>query len=194
MVTIPAPNGTLAPQYNDNEFSVMTYASYLGANTAGATEAWPGSSPQSYMMFDIAALQALYGANFSKVGTRSTYTWDNATGQESINGKNAPDTGVTSAHKIFSTVWTMGAVTTYDLSNFSDNQVDDLRPGHWLTFSHSQLADLNNQAAPGTAQFQGAGQHLQLAALSRQHRTPRSPRSSPASAMTRSSATTSTTS
>ena len=150
-------HGALAPQYNDNEFSVMTYASYLGANTAGATEAWPGSSPQSYMMFDIAALQALYGANFSKVGTRSTYTWDSATGQESINGKNAPDTGVTSAHKIFSTVWTMGAVTTYDLSNFGDNQVDDLRPGHWLTFSHSQLADLNNQAPPGTAQFQAQG-------------------------------------
>ena len=150
-------HGPLAAQYNDNEFSVMTYASYLGANTAGATEAWPGSSPQSYMMFDIAALQALYGANFGKVGTTSTYTWDNTTGQEFINGKNAPDTGVTSAHKIFSTVWTMGAVTTYDLSNFGDNQVDDLRPGHWLTFSHSQLADLNNQASPGTAQFQAQG-------------------------------------
>jgi hypothetical protein len=153
----PSPNGTLAPQYNDNEFSVMTYASYLGANTSGATEAWLGSSPQSYMMFDIAALQALYGANFSKVGSRATYTWDNATGQEFINGRNAPDTGVTSTHKIFSTVWTAGAVTTYDLSNFSDNQVDDLRPGHWLTFSHAQIADLNNQAATGSPQFQAQG-------------------------------------
>ncbi len=150
-------HGALAPQYNDNEFSVMTYASYLGANTAGATEAWVGSSPQSYMMFDIAALQALYGANFSKVGTRVTYTWDNVTGQELIGGQNAPDTGVTSNHKIFSTVWTAGAFTTYDLSNFSDNQVDDLRPGHWLTFSHAQIADLNNQAVPGTPQFQAQG-------------------------------------
>ena len=42
-------------------------------------------------------------------------------------------------------------------SNFVDNQVDDLRPGHWLTFSHSQLADLNNQAPPGTSQFQAQG-------------------------------------
>ncbi len=153
----PSPNGTLAPQYNDNEFSVMTYASYLGANTAGATEASVGSSPQSYMMFDIAALQALYGANFSKVGTNATYTWDNTTGQEFINNRIAPDTGVTATHKIFSTVWTDGAHTTYDLSNFVDNQVDDLRPGHWLTFSHSQLADLNNQAPPGTSQFQAQG-------------------------------------
>ena len=60
---------TLAAQRNDNEFSVMTYASYLGSPTAGASEAIPGSSPQSYMMYDIAALQALYGANFSKAGT-----------------------------------------------------------------------------------------------------------------------------
>jgi hypothetical protein len=150
-------HGALAPQYNDNEFSVMTYASYLGANTSGATVAWAGSSPQSYMMFDIAALQALYGANFSKVGTSATYTWNNTTGQESINGLVAPDTGVTLTNKIFSTVWTGGAHTTYDLSTFGDNQVDDLRPGHWLTFSYFQLADLNNLAPEGTPQFQAQG-------------------------------------
>ena len=58
-------------QVDDNEFSVMTYASYLGSRSSRSapTEAVLGSSPQSYMMFDIAALQALYGANFSKVGT-----------------------------------------------------------------------------------------------------------------------------
>jgi serralysin len=150
-------NGALAPQFNNNEFSVMTYASYFGADTSGATEAWLGSSPQSYMMFDIAALQFLYGANFSKVGATAVYTWDDATGQENINGQVAPDTGVTATHKIFSTVWTEGATTTYDLSNFSGNQVDDLRPGHWLTFSHSQIADLNSQADAGTPQFQAQG-------------------------------------
>ena len=76
-------HGTLAPQVNDNEFSVMTYASYLGANTTGdAGEARDGSSPTSYMMYDIAALQAMYGANFSKVGTKSTYRWNENTGQQ----------------------------------------------------------------------------------------------------------------
>ena len=68
-------HGTLAPQVNDNEFSVMTYASYLGANTAtGASEARVGSSPTSYMMYDIAALQAMYGANYGKVSTKAIYT------------------------------------------------------------------------------------------------------------------------
>ena len=51
----------------------------------------------------------------------------------------------------------MGAYTTYDLSTFADNQVDDLRPGHWLTFSHAQLADLNNAVAAGTAEFMAKG-------------------------------------
>jgi Ca2+-binding RTX toxin-like protein len=147
----------LQPQYTDNEFTVMTYASYLYSPAGQVTTAWEGSAPQSYMMFDIAALQVMYGANFSKVGTTATYTWDATTGQEYINGLPAPDTGVSSTGKIFATVWTQGATTTYDLSNFSGNQVDDMRPGHWLDFSQSQLADLNNQVPAGTPQYQAQG-------------------------------------
>lgn len=147
----------LDPEFNDNEFSVMTYASYFGSNTQGASAAWVGSAPQSYMMFDIAALQALYGANFSKVGTDATYTWDRVTGQQYINGVPAADTGVTDKGKIFSTVWTGGALTTYDLSNFDGDQVNDLRAGRWLTFSKDQIADLNNMQPEGTAQYQAQG-------------------------------------
>jgi Ca2+-binding RTX toxin-like protein len=150
-------NGALAARVNDNEFSVMTYASYFGSPTGTATEARVGSAPQSFMMYDIAALQALYGANFSKAGTSAVYRWDAVTGQETINGVAAPNTGVTATNKIFSTVWTQGARATYDLSNFVDNQVADLRPGHWSTFSQAQLADLNSNAAAGTPQFKALG-------------------------------------
>ena len=79
------------------------------------------------------------------------------TGQETINGVVAPNTGVTATNKIFSTVWTQGARATYDLSNFVDNQVADLRPGHWSTFSQAQLADLNSNADAGTPQFKAQG-------------------------------------
>lgn len=154
----PNYNGALAADKNDNEFSVMTYASYFGANTSTATEAHLGSSPQSYMMYDIAALQAYYGANFDKAGTTSLYEWDPTTGQQSINGDPAPNTGVTAENKIFSTVWTQGALTTYDLSNFDEDQNDDLRPGRWLTFSREQLADLNSALAlPSAAPFVAQG-------------------------------------
>ncbi|MEW6257217.1 MAG: DUF4114 domain-containing protein [Pseudomonadota bacterium] len=147
----------LDPEFNDNEFSVMTYASYFGSDTQGASAAWVGSAPQSYMMFDIAALQALYGANFSKAGTTATYTWDSATGQQYINGVAAADTGVSATFKIFSTVWTGGALTTYDLSNFDEDQVDDLRAGRWLTFARDKIADLNNMAPEGTPEYQAQG-------------------------------------
>ena len=150
-------NGGLAARVNDNEFSVMTYASYLGSPTGSATEARVGSSPTSFMMYDIAALQALYGANFSKVGTTAVYKWDTVTGQQTINGVAAPTTGVTATNKIFSTVWTQGATSTYDFSNFSENQVADLRPGQWSTFARDKLADLNSAAPADTPQFKAQG-------------------------------------
>lgn len=149
-------NGALSPSVNDNEFSVMTYASYLGANTSQVTEAIDGSAPQSYMMYDIAALQFLYGANFDKANTSSVYSWDSL-GQEYINGIKAPDTGVSSTHKIFTTVWTQGATTTYDFRNFTEDGTYDLRPGQWSTFSKSQLADLNSLVPAGTPQYLAHG-------------------------------------
>jgi hypothetical protein len=153
-------HGPLAPNFNDNEFSVMTYASYLRSPVPPPTSAIAGSSPQSYMMFDISALQALYGANYDKVGTKAVYTW-NDDGQQFIDEGDgaapAPNTGVTSTKKIFSTVWTQGALATFNLSNFTQDQVDDLRPGHWLTFSNRQLADLNSDEPEETAGFIAQG-------------------------------------
>src|SRR5262245_44064931 len=55
---VGSPNGALADNVNDHEFSVMTYASWLGSPPGEVTAAVPGSSPTSFMMFDIAALQA----------------------------------------------------------------------------------------------------------------------------------------
>lgn len=156
-------NVVLAPNVNDNEFSVMTYASYLDSpiNPASPapTAAKEGSAPQSYMMYDIAALQFLYGANFNKVGSNDTYRWDTGTGQETINNSMAPWTGASSTGKIFSTVWTQGATATYDLHLFGQNQVDDLRPGHFLKFSDGQLANLTNDSSvpDGTPGFTAQG-------------------------------------
>jgi hypothetical protein len=152
-------NVVLAPDFNDNEFSVMTYASYRGSPinpvSPAPTEAKNGSAAQSYMMYDIAALQVLYGANFSKVGTTAVYRWDPVTGQEYLNGRPAPATGTTETNRILTTIWTMGALATFDLSAFNQNQIDDLRPGRWLRFSDGQLADLN--VASTEPQFKAQG-------------------------------------
>lgn len=158
------PNGPISADRSDIEFTVMTYSSFLSGevNVNANTTAPSGSSVSSYMMYDIAALQALYGANFDKGKTdtkpavQDTYTWDED-GRQFINGEEADNTGPTATKKIFTTVWTQGADTTFDLSNFDDDQYDDMRPGHWLRFSNSQLADLNSQAPEGTPEYQAQG-------------------------------------
>jgi Ca2+-binding RTX toxin-like protein len=165
-LTPPSPRSqvALAANVNDNEFSIMTYASYLGSEinpvSPAPTAAKDGSAPQSFMMYDIAALQAMYGANFGKVGTTDIYRWNGSTGQETINGSAAPGTGLSSTGKIFSTVWTQGAIAIYDLSTFGgQDQVDDLRPGHFLKFSDGQLANLTSDPAipDGTAGYTAQG-------------------------------------
>ncbi len=149
------PNGALAREFDNHEFSVLTYRTYTGSPFDPIGREADGSSPQSYMMFDISALQSMYGANFSRLGKADTYRWNGTTGQQTINGEQAPNTGLSSIGKIFSTVWTQGAAATYDLSAFGQDQVDDLRPGQWLTFSTNQLADLN--PADLSEQFKAQG-------------------------------------
>jgi len=148
-------NPALPDEVNDSEFSVMTYWSYM--NAGDLTTAVNGSSTQTYQMFDIAALQAMYGANLDSEGKQATYSWDKTTGLETLVVDNVTQTQfITSANKtgnkIFETVWTQGATTTYDLSNFTDNQVDDMRPGQWMMFSVAQLAQLDSQAGALEAQ------------------------------------------
>jgi hypothetical protein len=124
----------------DIEFSLMNYPNYIGSTEGYATAK---SSAQTYMMYDIAALQYMYGANFSQVGRSSTYTWSGGNGTEFVNGASM---GTPYDGEIFETIWTAGASSTYDLSNFAQNQIDDMNPGGWMMFSTNQLADLNYYA------------------------------------------------
>jgi serralysin len=129
------------PQDRDTlEYTVMSYRSYAGGSTtAGYTnETW--GYAQSLMMYDIAAVQHMYGANYATNGGNSTYTWSATTGEMAINGIGQ---GRPSGNKIFLTVWDGGGSDTYDLSNYAANLKVDLRPGEWTKTSTAQLAKLN---------------------------------------------------
>lgn len=131
-------NETLPPATDDVEYSLMTYASYIGSpgqyDTCG-----PGSHPQTFMMDDIAALQYLYGANFSVVGP-TTYRWDPATGETSINGAGQGKPG---GNKVFQTIWNGdGRDATYDFSQYASDVQVNLNPGACSVTSAAQLADL----------------------------------------------------
>lgn len=130
--------GTMPADHDSVEYTVMSYHSYVGSS-AGSYSVGSGSYPQSLMMYDIAALQAMYGANYTTENGDTTYRWDPTTGRESINGvaEIAPTT-----NKIFLTVWDGGGNDTYDFSNYTTNLKVDLSPGGWTTVSSTQLANL----------------------------------------------------
>lgn len=130
--------GAMTAARDSMEFSAMTYRSYVGA-TGQYVENETWGYAQTPMMYDIAALQEIYGANFSANGSDTVYRWNPATGQAFVDGIGQ---GVPGGNRIFMTVWDGGGKDTYDFSNYTTNLSVDLRPGQWSRLSTSQLAQL----------------------------------------------------
>lgn len=130
--------GAMTEAHDSMEFSVTTYRSYVGA-TGEYVENETWGYAQSLMMYDIAALQHLYGADFTTNAGNTVYRWSPQTGQEFINGKGQ---GIPGANRIFMTLWDGGGNDTYDFSNYATDLKIDLRPGQWSRLSTSQIAEL----------------------------------------------------
>jgi Ca2+-binding RTX toxin-like protein len=143
----------ISPDRDSVEYSVMTYRSYPGQDLTaetGYTNARFGY-PQTLMMYDIAALQKIYGPNNAYNGGNSVYTWDPATGETFINGvgqgkpgEGDPFATAENSNRVFMTIWDGGGTDTYNLSAYANATVIDLRPGEWTTTSSVQLAGLGN--------------------------------------------------
>lgn len=136
-----AHEGNVMPAGRDSmEYTVMSYRSYVGSSLGGGytNESW--SYAQSLMMYDIAALQHMYGADYTTHSGNTAYSWSPTTGEMFING--APQ-GAPGGNRIFLTVWDGGGSDTYDFSNYATAVKVDLRPGEWTTTSASQLAKLH---------------------------------------------------
>jgi len=139
--------GALPSNVDSHEFSIMTYRSYIGSDAAFVYNETFGY-PQTYMMYDIAALQYMYGADFTVNSGNTTYTWSPTTGQMFIDGSLALNPG---GNRIFETIWDGNGTDTFDLSNYTTNLNIDLRPEFWSTFSTAQLANLGaNKAGEST--------------------------------------------
>ncbi|MBZ9647468.1 M10 family metallopeptidase C-terminal domain-containing protein [Sphingobium sp. 3R8] len=131
-------NVALPTAWDSIEFSVMTYRSYVGAPLSGYSYEEFGA-PQTYMMLDIAALQTMYGADYTVHAENTTYSWNPSTGITYINGDIAIQPG---DNRIFATIWDGGGVDTYDLSAYSSGVTIDLTPGGYSLFSGTQQAYL----------------------------------------------------
>lgn len=135
----PGIYGAIPPGWDSTEYTVMTYRSAIGSPLTGYTNG-AFSFPQTLMMLDIAALQYMYGADFTLNATNTVYTWSSTTGEMFINGVGQ---GAPGGNIIFSTIWDGGGVDTYDFSNFSSDQLIDLGPGYSSMVSSEQLAVLD---------------------------------------------------
>ena len=132
--------GAVPADMDAMEYTVMTYRSYVNGPTSGYTnETW--GYAQTYMMLDIAALQHMYGADFTTNSGDTVYKWDPNSGNTYINGEVAIEPG---ANRIFATIWDGGGNDTYDLSAYSTDLQLDLRPGKYSVFSDVQKAYLGN--------------------------------------------------
>jgi serralysin len=133
--------GALPRPSDSMEYSVMTYRSYVGADARAVyNEDW--GFAQTYMMYDIAALQHLYGADFTANAGDTSYSWNPSTGATRVDGAVALAPG---ANRIFATIWDGGGIDTYDLSAYASNLDIDLAPGEASTFSAAQRARLGDQ-------------------------------------------------
>lgn len=136
--------GVVPSAYDAMEFTIMSYRSYVDApiNAGYLNETW--GFAQTYMMLDIAALQYLYGADFTTNSDDTTYSWSPTSGNTNINGKVAISPG---ANHIFATIWDGGGIDTYDLSAYASDLTIDLAPGGFSLFGTSQQAGLGGTNA-----------------------------------------------
>jgi len=130
------------PDRDSVEYTVMTYRSYPGKDTSTGYSNETFGFAQSLMMYDIAALQRIYGANFGTNAGNTVYTFSSTTGEMSIDGAGQ---GVPGANRVFRTIWDGGGTDTYDMSNYGSllNLTIDLRPGEWTKLG-GQLAGLGS--------------------------------------------------
>ncbi len=139
-------HGTLPADLDAMEYSVMTYRSYVGASLGNYTNATWGYA-QNWMMLDIAALQQMYGADFTTNGGDTVYSWSPDSGDTLVDGGVGLAPG---ANRIFATIWDGGGIDHYDLSAYDTALRIDLAPGAASVFDDAQLAHLgSNKYASG---------------------------------------------
>lgn len=134
-------NGSFAAMpsaFDYGDYTVMSYRSYAGgALSEFSNETWGYS--QTLMELDIAAVQAMYGANYSYNAGDTVYKFSATTGEIFVNGASMGKPG---ANRLYATLWDGGGSDTYDLSNYTTDLKIDLNPGAFSTFSTAQLAKL----------------------------------------------------
>ncbi|NTW69868.1 MAG: hypothetical protein HGB23_08490 [Chlorobiaceae bacterium] len=102
----------LPAELDFRNYTVMSYNNWH--------QVWPGSTvvPETPMVYDIAAIQYLYGANNSYQSGDTTYTFDPSV-------------------PFYKSIWDAGGTDTIDISNFSTDCTVDLNAGHYSSVRYT---------------------------------------------------------
>lgn len=141
-----SPNPGVADQMSS---SIMSYRSFPGASIADGYRNGVSSFASSPMLYDIQAIQTLYGANYATNAGDTNYRWApgavDARVADTLAGVTEA-TGRTDA-RVFETVWDGGGNDTYDFTAYATALRVDLNPGGWI-YLGQQLADLGAANTP----------------------------------------------
>jgi serralysin len=108
---------TLSNAEDSTQYTVMSYTNYEGAGnvystTNGVNFTIKSVEPTTPMLYDIQAIQYIYGENLSSHTGDDTYTFSNTQGE-------------------LKTIWDTGGIDTFDLSNQSLAMNIDLNAGNF---------------------------------------------------------------
>jgi serralysin len=120
--SVDAANPTVLTGAEDsNQYSIMSYTPYdIGFKENGAN--YITASGFTPMIYDVAAIQFLYGANITTRTGNDTYTFSNT----------EPE---------LKTIWDAGGIDTFDLSNQSLAMVVDLTAGKFSSIGIKYVSD-----------------------------------------------------
>lgn len=141
-------NGVVLDAAHDSRlYSLMSYTDAPNSMFVKVERNVDGSSswasqhvvPDGPMLYDIAAMQYLYGANTSYHAGNDVYTFD-------------------SAKPFLHTIWDGGGVDTISVANFTSDCVVDLQQGHFssLRLIYDTGAGIDWQTPPPASTFDGS--------------------------------------
>ncbi len=114
---------------DSNQYSLMSYNKH--PYTDNSIQFYSNSaavSPKTLLLYDVGALQNLYGANTTYHNGNDTYSWDTDTDP-------------------FMTIWDGNGTDTIDVSNQSKVQTIDLRSGYFSSLGAVKIAYNNGTTA-----------------------------------------------
>ncbi|MCB9992441.1 MAG: M10 family metallopeptidase C-terminal domain-containing protein [Hyphomicrobiaceae bacterium] len=125
------PNNTAGDPTNNNQYTVMSYVGHPGTDGSDpATQPWPLTP----MVYDIQAIQSLYGANFNTRKGDTSYFGNDGHGQKAF--QYGADNMKVGTYTAILTVWDAGGTDTFDVSDVTKAAKIDLRPGHYSTIGN----------------------------------------------------------